>query len=599
MISSLALSRGGKHYALVKDLSTEVEFYVAPKHKECLARFPGETRAITFLTFSPVGLELLYSCDETAYLWDPLVHENEKLFDCSSSITVMAYSKEKKYIAIGMIDGGLVIWNCASKRVIGASTKGHKYSITSMTFYPEALWLLSGDSAGSICAWYIPTAIDDVDYIPLTFEGHSAAITGLDTLPDNDCFVSGSYDGTIRLWDIHFTDHHRDILPTQLKNSRIISVAFSLDGRYICFGTLYPIFYAWDLQERRLHEFAAKDIGYFGGGVCAIEPDLKGHRMVFGTTEGTLHSVTLPIKRYKTLHGHIDSVLATAFSPDAKLLLSGSADHTVRLWDMTNGTETLPPLTGHDDNICCVSFSQDGQSFASGAANGSVILWKTSSGTSIQSPKRHNGDVMSIKFDLDGKHVVSCAKDNTIQIWNSASNDIILKPLVGQRGVVNQAMILSQDAHFVGSASYRTIRIHSAVTGVNIHVLRRDTGSQISGITFSFGAEYLASASEDGIICIWRTLSGQLVRNLQLPGSGMSNDPVITFSPQKLHIALDTDRNGIRLWDALSGSLIWDSIEGHSNSISSIGISADERYIASASFDNTIRVWDLFSGEPL
>jgi WD40 repeat protein len=75
------------------------------------------------------------------------------------------------------------------------------------------------------------------------------------------------------------------------------------------------------------------------------------------------------------LIGHADWVLSVAFSRDGKTLVSGSADGTVRLWDMATRQQIGDPLTTDAGMVHSVAFSPDGKTLVSGSADGTARLW--------------------------------------------------------------------------------------------------------------------------------------------------------------------------------------------------------------------------------
>ena len=121
-----------------------------------------------------------------------------------------------------------------------------------------------------------------------------------------------------------------------------------------------------------------------------------------------------------TLEEHTDGVTSVAFSPDldSKILASGSADDTIKLWDVDSKSE-IATLEGHSYDVTSVAFSPDGKYLASGSADGTIKLWDVDSKSEIISLEGHTGAVTSVAFspDLDSKILASGSADNTIKLW--------------------------------------------------------------------------------------------------------------------------------------------------------------------------------------
>src|SRR5262249_52017815 len=108
----------------------------------------------------------------------------------------------------------------------------------------------------------------------------------------------------------------------------------------------------------------------------------------------------------RTFEGHSGSVNAVAFSPDGRTVLSGSGDHTIKLWDVATG-KLVRTFEGHSGTVSSVAFSPDGRTILSGSWDASVRVWSLSSGPDVlRLLASREGDWVAMSpagfFDLGG-----------------------------------------------------------------------------------------------------------------------------------------------------------------------------------------------------
>jgi WD40 repeat protein len=112
-------------------------------------------------------------------------------------------------------------------------------------------------------------------------------------------------------------------------------------------------------------------------------------------------------------------VWSVAFSPDGRLLASGSEDHTIKLWEVASGS-LVRTLSGHTDHVFSVAFSPDGRLLASGAAwpDNTIKLWEVATGSFVRTLTGHTNSVYSVAFSPDGRLLASGSEDKTIRLWD-------------------------------------------------------------------------------------------------------------------------------------------------------------------------------------
>jgi WD40 repeat protein len=125
-----------------------------------------------------------------------------------------------------------------------------------------------------------------------------------------------------------------------------------------------------------------------------------------------------------TLRGHSDWINRIAWSPDGKILASGSEDQTIRLWDVQTG-RSLRTLGGHSKAVFSVAWSPDGKTLASSSDDKTIRLWNPDTGQQTDILEGHTGYVRSVSFSYDGCLLASKSNDRTVRLWRIGTRESI------------------------------------------------------------------------------------------------------------------------------------------------------------------------------
>ena len=282
--------------------------------------------------------------------------------------------------------------------------------------------------------------------------------------------------------------------------------------------------------------------------------------------------------------GHEDYVRGVAFAPDGEVIVSGSDDRTIRLWNQ-EGTPIGKPFQGHDDYVLSVAFSPDGQHIASGSADRTLRLWDRA-GNPVGLPFRgHESAVLAVAFSPDGGAIASASADQSIRLW-SLSGTPLGAPLQGHKAAV-RAVAFSPDGTTIASGSDDRTILCWKPDGTPVGAPFCGHESAVLAVAFSPDGQRLVSAGGDRTVRLWERDGIPIGAPLRGHKSAVLS---VTYSPDGKTIASGSEDRTIRLWSR-DGIPAAPPFQGHEDYVRSVAFSPDGQTLVSGSADRTIRLW--------
>jgi WD40 repeat protein len=522
--------------------------------------------------------------------WQEPVHPLVGLFGHDGRVVAAAWSPAGRLVLTARADGATRLWDVATGRPWGHPLPATR-AVSAAAFSPDGATILTV-AGREVRLW-------------MAADGGLAVARALD-LGKGGQYVSHAFsrDGS-RLW----TAARRGSV-TWLRSWRtdtgrpegqeigigngVTGVTFSPDARsFVTFGQSRDVMpRLWRTTGEAVRDL--KEHTHFGT-VVAFEPK-EGRSFLTGSYDHTCRlwdaATGLPLRGH---FRHSGEVRAVALSPDGRTILAGGNDGFSRFWDATRGTPIGPPAR-HPDAVGPVGFSPDGR-YALTVSRDQVRLWDAATGEPLGACLTHQKEVLGASFSPDGEAVLTRSRDDTVRLWQTAT----ARP--GGRRLGHNGRVTA--------VAFRPPAWDSFLTGLEARdgrVLSWDLASDrppgvpcdrlgpILSLAYRPDGRIFAVGTRDGEVWLRDEAAGRPPRDTPIRVAGRVRS--VVFSPDGRTLLTAAGGRAVEFWDVATGEKRPATLR-HEKAVFAVAYSPDGKSLLTGSEDMTARVWDAATLRPL
>jgi WD40 repeat protein len=275
-------------------------------------------------------------------------------------------------------------------------------------------------------------------------------------------------------------------------------------------------------------------------------------------------------------------------------LATCSEDQTIRIWNANNG-KGLATLRGHTRKVTSVDWCNGIQQFVSSSDDGTVKFWPAA--PRDETPRWHvDGPVNDLAWSPNGLRIAESNGQCPVKLLDPGDRE---SPIVFGKKWSSHSVSWASNGKLLASGGYSpTVHVWNVVSGAEVRALP-GKAEPIRSVAWSHHSSALAAVDEGGNIWVWNADSGALLLTLRDPQHRLGLQAycfAIAWSPDDRYLASAWNDGTVRVHDAELGKQIWNMWLHAGESTSSVAWSIDGKSIASAGGDDMIYICDAATG---
>lgn len=520
-------------------------------------------------------------------------YASDVLIGHNDYVQAVSYSPDGRFLASGGYDETIRVWDLQTGQIMALPIKSSFGYITELTWSPDGKYLVSGSSYGAVQLWNVVSGELLNEYYPERWGGE-----GISTIT---CSPGGNYVSFGRVVNFNLDDKRRSVYVWDIEKNELMyelkghigsieALAFSSDERYIASSSdEEECLRIWDIS-------CGKEVAIFSSKYgriisVAFSPDNKH---IIGVTEngcvlewniGTRSLITETISEY---HG---SVASTSFSNNT-LLLFYSDGVVLKFNSATNEYELVCNLRTH---LNVLDSYMPGGMVACAENQGDIKVWNINTNSHAAGMFMEGDKYELIEYHSDGRLYAYTIDNSVLKILDLQTGSWSIPYLEGKNMNIHSIHDTPDERYKIAECSGRVIRLFDIFNDCEVCSFVCPQTDDVGDIALSYDGKYLAVGC-NRVVVLYNITNGtyEIISDIDIGhinaicftqcgnivyGGGFSRAEK-SLDNVFLHILTKEGRK---------------EMAGHRFEIDNLCLSADGKYIASASFTD-IRLWDTETG---